>query len=274
MGKCKYCGMDAGLLSSVHQACEEKHAIGLADVDSCIKRYFMGQTDIINVRSVMMNVRRNAFVVKDDAIMLSANAIDAYTKTLPANVNNKHLQYVLDYLNGIKLTRQDLASTGCIERLEARLIQSNIVANLKIGILPSGNVTATIMLGKGEAILWSYSDVTMYQEKVERIYKGKRDGWSMHVAKGLTYHTGGSTSKPIENRYMNNEGTGTLYVTNKHLIFQCLTASVRVPYKKIVGVTPYTDGIEVHRDGVNTKRLAFQGFDSGFVMNVMQLSLT
>ena len=43
----------------------------------------------------------------------------------------------------------------------------------------------------------------------------------------------------------------------------------KIPYSKMIGVTPYSDGIEVHRDGANVKRLTFQGFDSWFLMNVI-----
>ena len=75
---------------------------------------------------------------------------------------------------------------------------------------------------------------------------------------------------------MDNKGTGTLYITNKHIIFQSPTSAQKVPYSKMIGVTPYSDGIEIHRDGIeihrdgaNAKRLTFQGFDSWFLMNVI-----
>jgi len=40
----------------------------------------------------------------------------------------------------------------------------------------------------------------------------------------------------------------------------------------MIGVTPYSDGIEIHRDGANAKRLTFQGFDSWFLMNIISLT--
>ena len=70
---------------------------------------------------------------------------------------------------------------------------------------------------------------------------------------------------------MDCKGIGTLYITNKNLIFQSTTSAQKVPYSKMIGVTPYSDGVEVHRDGANMKRLTFQGFDSWFLMNVISL---
>lgn len=47
--------------------------------------------------------------------------------------------------------------------------------------------------------------------------------------------------------------------------------ATKIPYKKIVGITPYSDGIEIHRDGANVKRMTMQGFDPWFVMNLMSM---
>lgn len=70
---------------------------------------------------------------------------------------------------------------------------------------------------------------------------------------------------------MNPIGIGTLYVTNKNLIFHSMTKGVKISYKKIIGLSPYSDGVEIQRDGANVKRLAIQGFDPWFFINVISL---
>ena len=87
--------------------------------------------------------------------------------------------------------------------------------------------------------------------------------------KGVTYHTGSTKLKPVEHSYMDNKGIGTLYITNKHIIFQGATVAQKVAYSKMIGMTPYSDGIEIHRDGANVKRLTFQGFDSWFLTSIL-----
>lgn len=69
---------------------------------------------------------------------------------------------------------------------------------------------------------------------------------------------------------MNHEGTGTLFITNKNLIFNSPSKGLKIPYTKIIGVTPYSDGLELNRDG-NAKRIMLQGFNSWFVVNVMAI---
>lgn len=270
MGTCQYCGKSAGLFCSMHTECENLHQQGIADLRSCLRKYFSGQIDISSVRSTMMNVRRINFIDKHDAIVVSGDAIHAYLQTLPIPASAGQLAVVNDYLSGVKLNPTDLDCTGCFAPLE-RQQQYTLISNLQNGILPTSTTNPPIILSKGESILWTYNSVTMFQEKVEKHYEGDRSGWSFRVMKGVYYHTGGTKLKPIEQRYMNNEGVGTLYITNKHIIFQAPNAAQKIPYSKLIGITPYSDGIEVHREGSNVKRLTFQGFDSWFIMNVLQV---
>lgn len=109
----------------------------------------------------------------------------------------------------------------------------------------------------------------MYQEKIKREMVGSHSGFSFRVMKGVTYRTGGFKGHPVETSYMENMGAGSLYVTNKNIIFMGQMRSIKVPYTKIIGINPYSDGMEVQRDGNNVKRLVFQGFDCSFVLNVI-----
>ena len=55
-------------------------------------------------------------------------------------------------------------------------------------------------------------------------------------------------------------------------MFYSQQKSVKVPFNKIVGITPYSDGIEVHKDGANQKRMTMQGFDPWFIMNLLSFA--
>lgn len=151
-----------------------------------------------------------------------------------------------------------------------RLTQAGILAGLQKGQLPTQMVSYPIVLGKNEAVLWNYEEVKLYEEKVQREYISNRGGLSVRICKGVYYRPSTSRVKPIEHNYMNFEGTGSLFVTNKNLIFNSPTRGVKIPYTKIIGLTPYSDGLELNRDGKD-KRIILQGFDSWFVMNVLSL---
>ena len=225
-------------LPVAHQRCEK-----------VLSKFPMVQSNIEDAYLYVLNKAATNFIKNDTISDSDQQKIDDYVNYLQLPVNSLPVKYQNSQIS--------------------RLGQVSILKNLQHGVFPSNGFTAPIMLGRGETIIWTYNGVTMYQEKTVKEYGGRRSGWSFRVMKGVTYHTGGTKIKPIEHTYMDNKGVGTLFITNKHLIFQGSMAAQKIPYSKMIGVTPYSDGIEVHRDGANVKRLTFQGFDSWFLMNVI-----
>ena len=179
-------------------------------------------------------------------------------------------QKVDEYVTTLGLSLSNLPATLKGTAIE-ELGQASILTDLQQGRTPRYNIQAPIILTKGEIALWCYNNVTMYQEKVRREYVGRHGGFSFRIMKGVTYRTGGFKGHPVETSYMENMGLGSLYVTNKNIIFMGQTRSIKVPYTKIIGINPYSDGMEVQRDGNNVKRLTFQGFDCSFILNIISI---
>lgn len=151
----------------------------------------------------------------------------------------------------------------------ARIAQAMVLKDLQRGILPQKPLTVPVMLSRGEVPLWIYDNVTLYQEKFTREFRGGNRGMSFRLMKGVTYRTGSFKGKPIERSSMERIGVGELVVTNKNFFFHCPTSSIKIPFSKLIGVTPYSDGLEVHKEEAKPKRTVFQGFDAWFIMNVL-----
>mgnify|MGYP003434187556 FL=1 len=174
------------------------------------------------------------------------------------------------YVNTLALPLNNLPASLQGSEIE-KLGQAAVLKNLQRGVLPQKSFSAPIMLGKSETILWAFNGVTVYEEKIEREWVGRNRGMSFRVCRGVYYRTGGSKGHAVEHASMQPIGTGTLYVTNKNLIFHSMMKGMKIPYKKIIGVNPYSDGIGIHRDGATAKRLTMQGFDPWFLMNAMSM---
>lgn len=362
MGKCKYCGLSAGLFSHSHPECEEKHNKGLEILDNSFYAYLRDESSSVQLKQSISDVRQHNFAEDSDVAIEAAKIIEKYTDELKMPykssilpkmqglivqtglpydkinltysldklsqklikgflaeyfMGKKDLQRVLNiaqqirnvlpisagqleevYMKIIEQASRNFIKDGIITDSEQRLLddftnslginlnnlsaqyhspdidqieQSKILRELQQGRLPQRNIPAPIILGKDEKVLWCYPNVTMYQEKVQKEYVGRTSGWSYRVAKGLTYRTGGFKGHPVEHSFMNKEGVGNLYVTNKHIVFQSSTKSLKVAYNKMIGINPYSDGMELQRDGANAKRVALQGFDCSFIMNVLSL---
>lgn len=154
-----------------------------------------------------------------------------------------------------------------------KLIQSLILRDIQEGkeVEKRFNVkNLPILLGKKEQLLWVFQNVKGYEEKTGRRYVGGSRGISMRVCKGVYYRVGASKGHSIEYQYHNELGSGVFIVTNKNLYF-IGDKQVKISISKVLSFKPYSDGIELVKDGANPKPYTFVGFDSWFVVNAMQL---
>ena len=361
MGTCKYCGKSAGLFSSCHSECEEKHSKGVAELRSVLASYFKGAANHDTIKAAIHRLSANNYLTSVDISGAGASVLSDYAEGLKRPYPASILTSVRDFINITGATYSSLNTNGSIDKIAQKLIkgfmveyftgqlplstamsraqkvlsafpltrekeqeayfyvlnkaatnfmkdgiltdneeklisdytnalalpmnnlpatyrgsdinrigQAVILKDLQRGIVPQTNVGLPIILGKNENILWAYGDVACYMEKIQRETVGRSGGFSFRVCKGVTYRTGQFEGHPVEHSYMDKVGTGTLFVTTKNLIFYSESKSTKVQFNKIIGITPYSDGIEVHKDG-NAKRLTFQGFDCCFIMNVLSV---
>jgi hypothetical protein len=211
--------------------------------------------------------------------MIQANIEDAYLYVLDKAATNflkngflsdAEQQKIDDYIHFLALPMNNLPAQYQNSEI-SKLEQVSILKNVQRGIIPRTNIAAPIILGRNESILWTYNGVSLYQEKITKEWVGRSGGFSFRIIKGVYYRTGGMKGHPVEHSSMEFNGTGSLFITNKNLIFYSPQKSVKVPYNKLIGITPYSDGIEVHKDGANQKRMTMQGFDPWFLMNLLSL---
>lgn len=236
-------------------------------VDFFAKGVPMDQVQV-NANSVMSVIPLNQSLVSEAYYNVLSKAADNFMKD--GSISDNEQRLIESYISslGISLT---IIPPYCQNGALERIAQSLILKNLQNGIYPNVPLTVPVMLTKGEKIIWVYGNVTMLQEKITREYIGGSRGVSYRICKGLTYRTGSFKGSPVERSSMERVGTGELVITDKNFFFHCTTASFKIPYKILVGLTPYSDGLEVHKEAAKPKRIVFQGFDAWFVINVINL---
>lgn len=235
-----------------------------------LAEYFTGQKPLQRVLQICRQITNvlplSSAKMQDTYLYMLNQAAENYMKD--GLLTDNEQQKIDDYVNSLGLSTTNLPTKYQGSEI-SRIEQSKMLKQLQQGVIPQTNIFAPILLGKDEVVLWCYDGVTMWQEKVKREMVGSHSGFSFRVMKGVTYRTGGFKGHPVEHSYMDQAGIGSLYITNKHIIFHSSDRSTKIPYKKIIGLNPYQDGMGVQCDGANARKLVFQGFDCSFVMNVM-----
>lgn len=247
--------------------------LGMRFYQGTLMSYFAENESMTKVEKRTQIVTRLLPISSDQKESAGLKALDkAAHKYLSCGlITDSEQAHLDDFSTALALPINNLPTGYKGSNIE-KMQQSSILRKIQSGQIPPQNqFTVPIMLASGEYIIWQYPDVTMYQERITREWVGRSSGWSYRVCKGVYYRTGGSKGHPVEHSSMENMGVGTLVLTNKNIIFYSPQKSSKVSYKKLIGVTPYSDGVELQKDGANAKRQVFQGFDSWFMMNLLSI---
>lgn len=110
-------------------------------------------------------------------------------------------------------------------------------------------VKANIIMQQGEECYYTNSAVRLKPKTVTIGYKGGYTGVSFRVAKGVTLHTGGTTRQAIKENIM-EKYQGTLYITNKRILFVAQQNGFTLPLNKLVTVTLFKNAYQLHKDEV------------------------
>src|SRR5688500_2963295 len=231
MGVCRFCGRDAGMMRSAHSACE-------SEIRSAFASYFQGQTDLVALTDVAARLSVNAATGKE---LFAGEWDKAIDRSLEDGVlSSDEEKRVIAAADLLGLGQAELNEHGKWTALAKAatlrdLFEGNIPERMKITGL-------SLVLQKGEKIVWAFPDAEYIEQRTQRGFSGVSHGLSIRVMKGVYYRPSVFKGSPVERTAAFSHGKGTLVITNKHVSFVG-AKSIRIPYKKIVSVQPYKDGM-------------------------------
>lgn len=156
-------------------------------------------------------------------------------KTIAANLN-----ITLDFNEQTQEKLQQLKRYWALENLSLPVIQSGI------------------LLQKSECCYMSMTNVRWHELRRVRQSVGYTGySTSFRVAKGFYLRSGSFQPRSYSTDQMQLIDTGTLYLTNKRLIFMGKKKNSNIRLDKILSITPYSDGIEIHKETGKSPILQF-----------------
>ncbi|MDE5662717.1 MAG: hypothetical protein K2I37_01625 [Muribaculaceae bacterium] len=271
MGKCKYCGQDAGFFRSQHAECEQSHQNGIARIMAILAGCFERKEDFYLHQNELQAICREAFVTDDICRQIYCKAFDAAIEQYLDDgiIDNDEERTVARFMQFTGLPQHQLNANKSLEKV----VQSKVLQELLNGQVPTPRITISgsfpFLLSKNEHMLWLFRNVTLQMQKVRRETVGRTRGVSVRICKGVYYRTGGFRGHPIETTYMQRIGTGSVCLTDKNLYFHSPEKSLKIPFSKILSLDPYSNGLGVQKDGANDKPIFFQNLNSWFCYNVI-----
>ncbi|HSV14513.1 MAG TPA: hypothetical protein VLI90_09645 [Tepidisphaeraceae bacterium] len=154
------------------------------------------------------------------------------------------------------MTREMLRlSDADVGSLEQELNRREVIWSIQRGELPT--INSPVALQKNEVARFAFYGVEFHQERVvSRKCVGSSEGYSIRIAKGVTYRAGSHRGRYVNRTALVPVGIGQLVLTSKRLIFAG-TSGFSVPFIKILQLTAYADGFAITKDSTAKSNVPF-----------------
>lgn len=270
MGKCKFCGNDAGLLRSIHKECLQAHEEGSARILEIASKAAVTQSDLPALQETVSNIASASFINSQSLLELLVKAWEtAVSLALEDDILSEEEELALvAFKDHFSLPTDVLDKNGAY----TKVVKSAVIRDVLNGNIPQRVEVEGILpfnFQKGESLVWLFQNVAYYESRTQTTYSGGYSGVSLRIAKGVYYRVGGFRGNPIVTTQNVLIDKGSLGITNKHIYFAGNTKSFRLRYDKIVSFIPYSDGIAVQRDALSAKPQIFITGDGWFTYNLV-----
>jgi hypothetical protein len=136
------------------------------------------------------------------------------------------------------------------------LNQQETLDDLRKGISPDRYNLSGFVCKKNEKVLFSFQGVRHFHQGTHSQWIGRSAGVSVRVAKGLSFRTGANRGHSVSGTSMDDQGTGTLVLTNQGFSFLG-TNSARIPFSHILSLKSYVDGFGLDTDYAHNNKHLF-----------------
>lgn len=269
MGTCSYCGQDAGWFRSTHAECKENANHACQELTSLAKAMAEGKDPLCSSEKFRQIAKGN-FVPPEEVSRAVVRGWEMAVENCLADrfLSSEEEKSVMDYAKHFNVSQVELDKNGMYSKLVMSGVLRDIVERRTINRLNLIG-SSPFNLQKKESLVWVFKSVRFHEEKTSRHYEGGSQGFSVRVAKGITYRTSQFKGRPVDISTLVHVDTGLLGITTKHVYFAGPRKSFRSHYDKIVSFIPYSDGFGVHRDTPNAKPQTFQTGQGWFAYSLV-----
>ncbi len=152
---------------------------------------------------------------------------------------------------------------------KAKLDKYRLYWLIENGKLPKLN--SPINLQKNEVLHFSTNVKWLENRKITKRINYGGPTARIKIAKGVYYRMGSISAKTISEDVLQEIDRGTIYLTNKRLIFMGNRGNKTIRINKVLGLKPYKNGVDIQKDTGKSPFLKFNRNIDIFTMMFIQL---
>jgi hypothetical protein len=131
---------------------------------------------------------------------------------------------------------------------ESQKVLDDYKDNWRLENEPLKEIEVSINLQKGE-VCYYITNVTWHEIRtITQAYSYGGPAIRFKIVKGIYFRGGRTAVRRITSDQLTELDAGKLYVTNKRLIFDGLVRNTTIPYKSVLAIEPFEDGIRVEKE--------------------------
>lgn len=295
MGTCTHCGKSAGLFRSAHPECQAKAEQRAKDEDAARQKLEhqaaeRSQRAAAGARALRDSLARAiatgediksvdrlaSDLVADEVIdfdarrsALAAGWVQAVKQLLDDGVLTQDEEArLMEAKDRLHIATGDVTADGAYGRVAFASQLRRVAAGdpgIQIEIPPGFPVN----FARGESPVWTFPNTDYLEDRQRRQYDGRSQGVSVRVARGVYVRLGAFKGEPVISTETVHADTGLLVLGSQNLYFVGPRKSMRVPYRKIISLTRFADGVGIHRDAASAKPQAFRTGDGWATYNLL-----
>ena len=128
---------------------------------------------------------------------------------------------------------------------QTKVARFRLLAEIEAGRLPT--ITTPLLLQRGEVCHAELPCRLHEKRTVTNVIRYSGPTGRVRIMKGLSWRYGAISVNRVTSEELRQIDSGTLYITNKRLLFNGAAKNQNVPFKKIVQFTAYKDGLEIEK---------------------------
>ncbi len=279
MARCQYCGRSLGWFQQSHPECEAVYNRAWYDL-------IRTATDAVLAGQGWETLSDRLALIADEGYCTDAEIAEALALSWLSGVDVALDDDVLtmeevdrlgnfyqhfDLLGSIQGGQLQVETALRIGPAHKRMQHALALQILLEGYVPPSDSAFPIPLNltRTEMLVWGFDNCTYYEDAVSRSYVGGSAGVSVRVARGVYFRSSNFKGYPVETAYLKHVDSGIVVLTTEHIYFAGPRKTLRVPYSKVVGYRPYSDGIGIWRDTASARQQVFATGDGWFTYNLV-----
>lgn len=184
------------------------------------------------------------------------------------DVSHEEEQFVSEFIEKSSLnTNPDLQTNPYYVNFIQALCLRDIKEGKTVSRISAKNLP--VLIHNNENLIWVYQGVCGYEQKTGRKYEGGSQGYSIRLGKNSYYRIGSSKGHSVSYQYEDSIGKGILVLTDRNVIFKG-EKSVKIAINKILSIQPYSDGVEITKEGANSQLYTFTCLDPWLLVNAIR----